>query len=131
MAARLIAIPRLLLVMAGTIAWGHARVQESALLQRGEPIRVGVVQGNVPQTQKWDEGSADRIFSRYLAMTRQAAAQGARFIVWPEASLPYFYERQPPVANAIGVVARETHSFLLIGGDQVEDGASPRYFNSS
>jgi apolipoprotein N-acyltransferase len=129
--APLIAIVSLIVLMAATIAWGHARVQASALLQQGTPIRVGIVQGNVPQTQKWDEGLADRIFSRYLAMTRQAAAQGARFIVWPEASLPYFYERQPQVAQAIAVVTRETHSYLLIGGDQVEEGASPRYFNSS
>jgi apolipoprotein N-acyltransferase len=90
------------------------------------------VQGSVPQTEKWNEAFRDSIFSRYLTMTRQAAAQGARLIVWPEASLPYFYEREPHVANAIGLVARETNSTLLIGGDQMEESAQgPRYFNSS
>jgi apolipoprotein N-acyltransferase len=129
----LISISVLIVVMIAAIVWGQARVEESALLQQGDPIRVGVVQGNVPQTQKWDTGLADQIFSRYLAMTRQAAAQGAHLIVWPEASLPYFYEREPHVANAIGLVARETNSYLLIGGDQVERFGSepPRYYNSS
>jgi apolipoprotein N-acyltransferase len=129
---RLVAVVSLIALMAVTIAWGSLRLQRSLLLQRGEPIRVGVVQGNVPQMEKWDETLADRIFSRYLMMTRQAAAQGARLIVWPEASLPYYYERQPHVANAIGLVARETNAFLLFGGDQVEEvGDSRRYFNSA
>jgi apolipoprotein N-acyltransferase len=129
---RLVAIGVLIAVMTATIAWGSARVQESALLQHGDPVRIGVVQGNVPQTEKWNESSADKIFSRYLAMSRQAAAQGAHLLIWPEASLPYFYERQPHVANAIGVVARETNSYLLFGGDQMEEvGGTRRFFNSS
>jgi apolipoprotein N-acyltransferase len=128
----LIAIAVLVVVMIGAILWGQARVEQNELLQQGDPIRVGVVQGNVPQTQKWDTQLADQIFSRYLSMTRQAAAQGARLIIWPEASLPYFYEREPHVANAIAVVAHETNSYLLIGGDQVEfEGNTPHYYNSS
>jgi len=129
--ARLIAVGGLMAMMAGLIFWGSARLEQSALLQQGEPVRVGIVQGNVPQRQKWKESLADEIFSRYLSMSRQAAQQGAHLIIWPEASLPYFYERQPHVANAIGLLARETNSYLLIGGDQVEDGTPPRFFNSS
>jgi apolipoprotein N-acyltransferase len=130
--ARLTAVLGLILMMALTIAWGSVRLQRSARLDQGTAIRVGVVQGSVPQTEKWNETFADRIFSRYLTMTRQAAAQGARLIVWPEASLPYYYERQPYVASAIGLVVRETNSFLLFGGDQVEQaGDSRRFFNSA
>jgi apolipoprotein N-acyltransferase len=130
---RLIATGVLIAMMAGTIFWGSQRLERSELLTQGEPLRVGVVQGSVPQVLKWDESRADQIFTRYLTMTRQAAAQGAKLIVWPEASLPYFYERQPHVANAIGVVARETNTYLLFGGDQVElaPNNTRRYFNSS
>lgn len=131
--ARIAAIGTVVALIAIAVIWGHARLVESALLQpgHGQPIRVGVVQGSVPQTEKWNESLADRTFMRYLTMTRQAAAQGARLIVWPEASLPYFYEREPHVAEAIGLVARETNAFLLFGGDQVEIARPLRYFNSA
>jgi apolipoprotein N-acyltransferase len=130
-AAGIVALASVAVIIGAAIWWGQARLQQSALLHEGQPIRVGVVQGNVPQTEKWNETLADRTFMRYLAMTRQAAAQGARLVVWPEASLPYFYEREPHVADAIGLVARETNTFLLIGGDQVEIASPPRYFNSA
>jgi apolipoprotein N-acyltransferase len=40
--------------------------------RQGDPIRVGLVQGNVDQAQKWDVSRSVAIFAEYLTMTRQA-----------------------------------------------------------
>lgn len=48
----------------------------------GSPLRVAIVQGNVPQDQKWDRGRGAEILGRYRAMT--LAAADANLIVWPE-----------------------------------------------
>lgn len=48
----------------------------------GAPMRVAIVQGNVPQDQKWDRGRGEEILARYRSMT--LAAADAHLIVWPE-----------------------------------------------
>ena len=45
------------------------------------PLRVAIVQGNVPQDQKWDQGRGAAILERYRAMTLAADAD---LIAWPE-----------------------------------------------
>ena len=44
----------------------------------GEPVRVGLIQGNVDQAEKWDPARSAFIFDNYLAMTRQAIGRGAQ-----------------------------------------------------
>ena len=89
------------LVIAASVAWGNARLAASPLLARGEPVRVAVVQGNVEQEQKWDPALRDAITDRYIAMTRQALAQGATFVLWPESSTPFYFEHDLVRGGAI------------------------------
>lgn len=45
------------------------------------PLRVAVVQGNVPQDEKWERGRGAEIMQRYRAMTLAADAD---LVAWPE-----------------------------------------------
>jgi apolipoprotein N-acyltransferase len=45
------------------------------------PLRVSVVQGNVPQDEKWERGRGAQIMQRYRAMTLAAQAD---LVAWPE-----------------------------------------------
>jgi apolipoprotein N-acyltransferase len=105
-------------------------VQEGALLAAGTPVRIALIQGNVAQGQKWDAAFADQIFQRYLALSRNGVAQGATLIVWPESATPFLYEEHP-AAEAMRLLARETGVRLFVGSDQIERGATPRYYNSA
>jgi apolipoprotein N-acyltransferase len=120
-----------LLLIAG--AWGSRRVEAAEWTRAGEPIRVGLVQGNVDQGQKWDPARATFIFSNYLAMTRQAAQRGARFVLWPESSTPFYFEepRDRAEADQLRALARQARVTILIGSDQIEQGVPPKYFNSA
>ena len=57
---RYLAIAAMLSVVAIVAGWGALRVARGELTQAGEPIRVGLVQGNVDQAIKWNpaRGSA-------------------------------------------------------------------------
>ncbi len=115
-------------------AWGQWRLQGGDLTSAGEPLRVGVVQGNVPQHEKWDPAHAGPILDRYLDLTRRVAADGAALVVWPESATPFFFEYEPAGRQAILDVARETGAWLLFGSDQVEPGAPGqrhRYYNAA
>jgi apolipoprotein N-acyltransferase len=86
-------------------------------------MRVGLVQGNVPQDEKWDTGGALEHVARHARLTRQAAEQGARLVVWPESALPFYFDWTPEVASGLRELARETGVYLLFGNDDYEGGS--------
>ena len=71
-------------------------------------LAVLLVQGNVPQGQKWDRAITADIFARYLALTRQAvAASGSRAVViWPETASPYLVDADADARAMIADAAR-------------------------
>jgi apolipoprotein N-acyltransferase len=100
--------------------WGELRIRSSSLLSRGTPIRVAVLQGNIEQDEKWNPANREAITRRYLSMTREALAQGATFIMWPESATPLPFEQDILGGSAIRRLAVESKATLLIGSDQVE-----------
>ena len=127
------------LLAAASIGWGAARLAASPLLQSGAPVRVAVIQGNIPQDDKWNPALRDAITDKYIAMTREALAAGATFILWPESSTPFYFEHDLLRGGAIRRLAVEAGATLLIGSDQVEPmkavpAAQPpdaRYYNAA
>ncbi len=108
------------LLVAVLALWGVARLRENSWTAQGEPVRVAVLQGNVAQEDKWDPSLRDAITDRYLSMSRQALARGATFIIWPESSTPFFFERDLIRGGAVRRLARDSGATFLIGSDQVE-----------
>jgi apolipoprotein N-acyltransferase len=125
-----LAVAALLIVVT---TWGARRAAAAEWTQAGEPIRVGLVQGNVDQAQKWDPARSEFIFSNYLLMTRQAIKQGAQLVLWPESSTPFNFEeaRDRAFAEQVRTLARQARVPILIGSDQIEHGVPTKYFNSA
>jgi apolipoprotein N-acyltransferase len=105
--------------------WGEMRLRSSTLLTSGTPVRVGVLQGNIAQDEKWNPANREAITSRYLSMTRAALAQGATFILWPESATPLPFEQDIVGGSAIRRLAIESKATLLIGSDQAEAITAP------
>jgi apolipoprotein N-acyltransferase len=114
-----------------TAAWGSARMAANALTHEGVPYTVGLVQGNVSQDEKWNRDRATSIVQTYLDLSRKVSSQGARLILWPESALPFFFEDEPLVGDAVRRLASDTHSYLLLGADQLERSTPPRYYNAA
>lgn len=109
-----------LCVVAAIAIWGEFRLRSSSLLTRGRPVRVGVLQGNIEQDEKWNPANREAITRRYLSMTREALGQGATFVLWPESATPLPFEQDIVGGSAIRRLAIESKATLLIGSDQVE-----------
>jgi apolipoprotein N-acyltransferase len=118
-------------LMLAVSAWGGARISAGTLLTEGSPLRVAVVQGNIPQEEKWDPAKGGEILARYLALTRSIARQGVDLVIWPESATPFYFDEDPAGAAAVRAVAAETGAALLFGTDEVERGSPDRYFNSA
>ena len=111
--------------------WGSFRVARGELAGGGTPVRVALVQGNVDQGEKWDPRRATDIFANYLRMTRQAIAEGADLVIWPESSTPFTFETEHAAAESIRRIARDARVPILFGSDQIERGVPTRYYNSA
>jgi len=109
--------------------WGGARLAGNDLTT-GAPIKIGLIQGNIPQTDKWNPARAGMILERYLQLTRQASDNGAQFIMWPESSTPFYFEEDPS-GNVVRNLMRAIGKPLLLGSDEFEHGEPPRHYNAA
>ncbi len=68
---------------------GRVAHRASAICSTGAPpLRVGLVQANIAQGDKWDPRQARRILTTYMAMSRDVVKRGAQYVIWPESSTP-------------------------------------------
>ena len=129
---RLAAVAAIVIVLGTTAGWGTWRIAEGSLTREGTPLRVGLVQANIPQDQKWKTGEARRIFTTYLAMTRDVVKRGAEIVLWPESSTPFLFEEDAAAGAALRDLAREIRVPLLFGSDQVDRSQRPlRMYNAA
>jgi apolipoprotein N-acyltransferase len=97
----------------------------------GQPITVAVVQGAVPQDEKWIDDNLQNIQDLYQTLTREA--HGANLIVWPEAAVPDLANNLVPYYRDVYQEASARGSALVLGTLRREDNArtgEPDYFNS-
>jgi apolipoprotein N-acyltransferase len=72
-------------------------------------LRVVLVQGNVPQGQKWDRTLLISIFERYLRLTADGlreAGPGPHVVVWPETASPFQLETDTAAREAIAAAGQ-------------------------
>jgi apolipoprotein N-acyltransferase len=99
------------LAHAAGFALGASEPDESGLAR----LKVGVLQGNIDQGVKWSPDEAERTLAIYEALTREAAARGARVIVWPETAVPGAIADGREAKARIERLARETGAALVVG----------------
>ena len=86
------------------------------LVPQGSSVRVAAIQPDVSPILSANRGQAAlvaQLHARMAEQTREAAAQGAQVIVWPEGALQYDPQVQDPLGLAD--LARETGAYLVIG----------------
>jgi apolipoprotein N-acyltransferase len=129
---RLVGFGTAALVVAAVAVWGVLRISDGSLTREGTPLRVGLIQGNVAQEDKWNPQEARRIFTTYIAMTRDAVRRGAEFVIWPESSTPFMFEEDDVGETAVRDLARELRVPILFGSDQVDrSGNVIRLYNAA
>jgi apolipoprotein N-acyltransferase len=130
--SRAAAIAATAILLTGIGGWGALRVADGSLTREGTPLRVGLIQGNIAQADKWNPREARRIVTTYISMTRDAVRRGAEFVIWPESSTPFMFEEDEAGEAMIRDLAREVRVPMLFGSDQVERGPdTTRLFNAA
>lgn len=122
-------VAALVLLVAALGTW---RVAGATLVTQGPVVKVGLLQGNVAQGEKWNPAFRETIVNRYLDLSRQVITSGARLVIWPEASTPFFFEAEPHEAERVRALARSSRTAMIIGTDEYErDAEGERLYNSA
>ncbi len=92
----------------------------------GPDLTVVLIQGNVPQGEKWDRARMIAIFRHYLDLTRDAVAtvSGPAVVVWPETASPALLQTDPQARALIAQAAGNNQA--LIGGVRFDAQDRPR-----
>ena len=114
------------LVAVGTIAYARGVWRD---VTGGPAIRVGVLQGNIDQSVKWDRRFQSRTLETYERLARLAAAQRPALIVWPETALPFFLRRDPELGPRVQAFVADVGIPMLIGSPDV--GTDGLLYNSA
>ena len=128
---RILAIATAVIVLVAVGGWGSRRIAVGSLTREGTPLRVGLVQGNIAQADKWNPREARRIFTTHMAMTRDVVRRGAEYVLWPESSTPFMFEEDDAGEAAVRALAREVGVPILLGSDQIVRDGIPRMYNAA
>jgi apolipoprotein N-acyltransferase len=126
---RLLPLAVAALCLGSALLYGQLLLSSMPTSSTPRPLSVALVQGNIPQPQKWDEAFREAIWKRYEQLTRQAAQARPDLIVWPETAVPGFLQ-EPAIAQRLLQIVRSAGVPFLVGVP-TEDPNSGRIFNSA
>ena len=105
------------------VSWTHAA---------GAPVSVAIVQGAIPQDEKWLESNRDTTLTLYRSLTEQVL--GTRLIVWPESAPADLANDLVPYITTLYREAHARGSALVMGVLRADGPApgseEPRFYNS-
>lgn len=122
------------LVLLSVLVYGHWRLdQVSQTTEEAEHVEVAVIQGNIDQDRKWDPAFRRETIDRYQTLTREQADQPLDLIVWPEAAMPFFFERDAAYREELIEFVARGKTPLLFGSPAIDSriGERPRLYNSA
>ena len=110
-AALPVVLPMLLLLWGGgllltTVSWSEAT---------GKPLRVTLIQGNVPQATKWDPDAVRQRLIRYAELSQPYMGE-SDLVIWPENAVTVFYSQiKEAYFDGLEADARTTGTDFILG----------------
>ncbi len=129
--ATLLAVPALYLLL---LAGSHAGVDT---LNKSFPIKISIIQPNIPQGEKWNPAYRQQNFTILeqlsLETSETSTSEMPHLVIWPEASLPDFFQDAPLFRDRISTLTRQGNFYLLAGSPQYDTDSKGKhhYFNSA
>ncbi|HYK65780.1 MAG TPA: apolipoprotein N-acyltransferase [Patescibacteria group bacterium] len=87
-----ISLSALTAMMVALVAFGAWRISDVKKAPSTGSFKVAMVQGNIPQSLKWDPNFLPQSYKVYQDQTEDAAKRGADLIVWPEAAAAFLFQ---------------------------------------
>ena len=121
-----------MLVLSAVFFYGQMRLDKMNQIQAtADTIKVAAVQGNIAQSDKWDDAYKVKTIEIYNRLSRGISDQQPDLIVWPETAAPFYFmvEKEPTLHVLAGV--RSSGSAFLIGSPSVQKRKGAHEFHNS
>jgi apolipoprotein N-acyltransferase len=114
-----------------TVVYGHQRLTKEALEGSGhQTIRAAIIQGNIDQSVKWNPAYQEKTLETYDRLTLKARDIKPDLVVWPETSVPFFFQDNVKFSPRIAGIAKESDADLIFGSPAyIQENHNIRYFN--
>lgn len=106
-------------LLSATLAYGMISLS-GQIKKDGEAVKTAIIQGNIDQARKWDRKYRAEQVALYVRETREAVANGAEFVVWPEASAPFYFSQESVYTPMIEELASSAKIPILFGAPGYE-----------
>lgn len=100
------------------IGWTHAD---------GDEIKVSLIQGNIPQKQKWKKENRLPTINLYRDLTLKNL--DSDLIIWPETAVPSYRHRITDYLKSLQAQTKDSHTDVLLG-IFILNFETSRYYNS-
>jgi apolipoprotein N-acyltransferase len=103
-------------ILMGFLIYGYLKM--SAIhweMTQQPPLKVGLVQGNIDQSIKWDEFFQKETLKIYERLSLKVADEKPDLIIWPETATPFFFQDAKEYQPLILDIPERTNAFLLFG----------------
>jgi apolipoprotein N-acyltransferase len=79
------------------------------------PLKIGLVQGNIDQSVKWDESFQKETLKIYDKLSLRVSEEKPDLIIWPETATPFFFQDAKEYQPLVLDIPKKTNTFLLFG----------------
>ncbi len=115
-----ISLSTLTAMMIALVAFGAWRISDLKSAQSAGNFKVAMVQGNIPQSLKWDPKFLPQSYGVYQDETADAAKRGADLVVWPEAAAAFLFQPDDQYPAALAGDAEYRTALLTLAKNQHE-----------
>lgn len=114
----IVGIFSLCFIIAASLGYGAWKMSEA---RNGNSLPVSIVQGNIEQDRKWDPAYQEEVLDIYSGLSRAAAVTSPGLIVWPETSVPFFFNSDAEYSGKVTGLGQDLGSYLLFGSVLVKE----------
>jgi len=118
------------LILFGFLIYGYVKIKGmDRNMSQSSSLKVGLVQGNIDQSIKWDESFQKETLKIYERLSLKVSEGKPDLIIWPETATPFFFQETGEYQPMILDISEKTNAFLLFGSPsyKVEKGKVNHY----
>jgi apolipoprotein N-acyltransferase len=103
-------------ILLGFLIYGYLKMgMVDRQMAQDPPLSVGLVQGNIDQSIKWDESFQKETLKLYERLSFKVAEGKPDLIIWPETATPFFFQDAKEYQPFVLDIPKKTNAFLLFG----------------
>ncbi|MDF1593641.1 MAG: apolipoprotein N-acyltransferase [Desulfobacterales bacterium] len=115
--------------------WGYGswRIRNvDGMISSSPSVRIGIVQANIDQAQKWDPAFQDSTTEKYIKLSLAAIKDRPELLVWPETATPFYFLSDSRMSGRVQQGVQSAGTDFLIGSPSyVRRADRIDYYNSA